>query len=407
MAVVQFAAQAYRARSKNLLNQQAINAFVETAPADATTPVPVFGTPGLRTFSRMPLSTGPIRGMHVMGDNLYVVSGKDLYVIYGEDVRQAPALTSVDNTLIGTTTLGNFVSMADNGRQLMMVDGVVGWIYQPGGLNQVSTANAIAGSSFITCNITGTILLGATLNIPLDDGTTFVTTSTFQVDSSNTGITLNAPLPWTVTSGATIICPTTELGQIMAEAFHPAATVQYFDGYFVMDRAGTREFGISAVNDGTQYSALDIARASASSAEVLAVRVYHEQLLIFTTANIEVWWNTGNASFPFQRYDAAFVERGLAAALAIANEDNTVFWMGDDGIAYRLDGFAPVRISTFAMEWAWSQYPDKYLDCSCFVLNQEGHKFLVFNFISGEATWVYDISTGLWHQRESLGLMWV
>ena len=81
--------------------------------------------------------------------------------------------------------------------------------------------------------------------------------------------------------------------------------------------------------------------------------------------------------------------------------------MGEDGIFYRLNGFNPQRISTFAMEHAWAQYPQKYLDSSCFVLDQEGHKFIIINFPSGNATWCYDISTGLWHQRESWGTAWV
>jgi len=41
------------------------------------------------------------------------------------------------------------------------------------------------------------------------------------------------------------------------------------------------------------------------------------------------------------------------------------------------------------------------------VLAQEGHKFVVCQFPSGNQTWVYDISTQLWHQRESWGTPWV
>jgi hypothetical protein len=175
----------------------------------------------------------------------------------------------------------------------------------------------------------------------------------------------------------------------------------------VFDAVGTRQFFISGANDGTQYSALDFATASASTKDVVAVRAYHEQLLVFTGGSVEVWWDTGQVAFPFQRYDAAFIERGCAAPQSVCSEDNTVFWMGDDGIFYRLEGFLPVRVSTFAMETAWDGYPNKYFDCNAFVLNQQGHKFICVNFPSGEATWCYDISTGLWHQRESVGSAWV
>ena len=405
MAQLQFAAQAYQARSPQLLKQQCINAFVETSPKEAKTPVPVYGSPGTSLFAGMGTSTGPILGMHVMGDNLYAVSGNQLFQVTKQDTLNAiNAGVPAASTLLGTTSFGGaLLSMADNTRQLVMVDGSVGWVYQPGGLNQVTTATANAGDITIPANITGTITAGDTLNIPLDSGATFTTTAASTVMGASSAIVLSAPLPATVTTGAIVVDPANTLGQITAAAFKPASTVAFMDGYFCFDAAGTREWFISGLNDGTQYSGLDFAEASASSSNVRRVMVYHEQVLIFTETTIEVWWDTGNVSFPFQRYDAALIARGIAAPLAACAEDNSVFWLGEDGVFYRLAGFAGQRVSTFAMEHAWAQYPLRYLDASCFVLDQEGHKFIVLNFPSGDATWVYDIAVGLWHQRESQG----
>lgn len=404
---LQFATQAYQSRSTQLLSQQCINAFVEPTPKEGKTVVPFFGTPGLTLFSRM--GDGPILGMHVMANNLYVVSKNKLYEITKTAALAAQASGgAVTATLIGSTTFGSsLVSMADNGQQLVMVDGTVGWIYQPGGLNIVTTGTVPAGTTVIPVNITGTIGSGDILNISLDSGATFTTTSTGTYTPNDPAIGITDALPSQVTSGAIIIDATNVLGEIVSPAFESAATVTYMDGYFVFDAAGTRQFFISGLNDGTQYSGLDFATATAASADVLAVLTYHEQLLIFTGAVIEVWWDTGNAAFPFQRYDAALIARGLASPHAICSEDNTVFWMGEDGIFYRLEGFTPKRISTFALEHAWAQYPQQYLDSSCFVIDQEGHKFIVVNFPSGRQTYVYDISTGLWHQRESWGTAWV
>lgn len=405
MAEVQFAAMAYAARSRQLLNQQCINAFVEPTPREGKTVMPVYGIPGLTLFSRM--GNGPINGLHLMGGNLFVISGNQLWEITAATVQQTGGGQAVVATLLGTTTLGGLCSMADNGAQLVMVDGSAGWIYQPGGVNQVSTVNALLGDFGITANITGRILGGDRVLITNDDGGIFETISTGDVGPGEGLIPLLAPLPEAITAGAIIRVPRITLAQITAPAFMPADTVRYFDGYFVFNAAGTRQFFISAINDGTQYSGLDFATATAGSTFVRAVEVYHEQLLVMCQDRIEVWWDAGNVSFPFQRYDAALVARGLAAPYAICSDDNTIFWMGEDGIFYRLNAYAPTRISTFAMEHAWAQYPQRYLDASCFVLQQEGHKFIVINFPSGNQTWVYDIATGLWHQRESWGTRWV
>lgn len=394
---LQFAAQAYQARAQQLLSQQCINAFVEPTPKEGKTQMPVYGIPGLSTFSRM--GAGPIVGLHIMGDLLYAVSGRELYSVDSNGT----------STLIGTMTIsGSTCSMADNLSQLVIVDGNVGWIYQPGGLNQVTTESAAAGFTGVHCNVTGKITNGDTLNLPLDNGAIWTTTADADSVPETGAITWNGSLPSLMSAGAIITDPSNVLARISALAFQPAKVVRYFDGYFVFNNTGTREFFLSGINDGTQYSGLDFATASAGSDKVIGIEVYHEQLLIFCQLqHTEVWWDTGNVSFPFQRYDAAFVARGLAAPYCVCSEDNTVFWMGDDGIFYRLNGFLPERVSTFAMEHAWSQYPRKYLDSSCFVLDQEGHKFIIINFPSGRQTWVHDIATKLWHQRESWGTPWV
>lgn len=398
MAELQFAAQAYTARSVQLLSQQCINAFVEPTPREGKTTSPVYGTPGLSLFSRF--GPGPIDGLHVFDtqDRLMAMSGDQLWSI---DRFGTP-------TLIGATNLGgNLINMADNGQQLVMVDGSAGWIYQPGGVNQVTTATAVAGATSIPTNISGTLTNGDALNIALDNGATFATTVNGTVNGTDTAVTFNDALPSQVTAGAIMLDPANVLAQITAPAFMGASTVQYFDGYFAFDAYNTRQFFISAINDGTQYSGLDFATATAASDIVRAVAVYHEQLLIFCRFHTEVWWDTGNLAFPFQRYDAALIARGLASPYALCSEDNTVFWLADDGIMYRLEGFIPKRISTFATEHAWAQYPNLFLDAQMYVLNQEGHKFIIVNFASGNATWCYDIGSGLWHTRESWGTPWV
>lgn len=398
MAELQFAAQAYTARSKQLLSQACINAFVEPTPREGKTTSPVYGTPGITQFSRF--GPGPIVGLHVFDTQnlLMAMSGSELWSVtqFGTP------------TLIGETNLGGeLIQMADNGQQLVMVDGSAGWIYQPGGVNQITTATVAAGATSIPANITGDITIGDTLVIALDSGASFTTTAAGSVNFEVPDILLTAGVPSQVTAGAIIIDPAVQLAQIRALAFMPASTVQYFDGYFVFDANGTRQFFISSINDGTQYSGLDFATATAASDIVRAVAVYHEQLLIFCRFHTEVWWDTGNLAFPFQRYDAALIARGIASPYALTSEDNTIFWLGDDGIMYRLEGFIPKRISTFAAEHAWAQYPLKYLDAQMYVLNQEGHKFVVVNFPSAPATWCYDVGSGLWHTRESWGTPWV
>ena len=128
----------------------------------------------------------------------------------------------------------------------------------------------------------------------------------------------------------------------------------------------------------------------------------HREAWLFGTNSIEVWYDAGSADFPLQRIQGAFNEIGLAAAYSVAKLDNGLFWLGSDsrgqGIVYRSNGYTGKRISTHAVEWQIQQYGD-ISDAIGYTYQQDGHAFYVLVFPSEDTTWVYDVSTELWHER--------
>jgi hypothetical protein len=93
---------------------------------------------------------------------------------------------------------------------------------------------------------------------------------------------------------------------------------------------------------------------------------------------------------------------GCAAVYSVVKLDNTLFWLGADargrGVIYRAEGYRGVRISTHAIEHAIQNY-STISDAVGYSYQQEGHKFYVLTFPSADATWVYDATTGAWHER--------
>src|SRR6185437_11698884 len=311
--IINFAINSYQSKSLPLSAQRMVNAYVEKEPPDAKSQIPIFGAPGLTQFAQCGI--GPVRGMHVMGGVLYVVSGQILYSVSSTGVV----------TTLGGEVLGNgFVCMTDNGTQLMIVNGTEGYIY--------SVANG------------------------------------FQL--------------------------------IVDSNFHASTSATFFDNYFVLSWDGTNKYFISNSLDGTTYSGTDFASAEVAPDFVLSIVNQQENLLIFGQTTIETWYDAGTVNFPFQRIDGGTVERGCAAALTPVKEDNSVFFLGDDRIFYRLDGTIPRRMSTHAIEDAWQKY-GVVSDAYCFSYTFEGHKFVVLTFPTANATWVFDISTNLWHERIS------
>ena len=193
------------------------------------------------------------------------------------------------------------------------------------------------------------------------------------------------------------------LVQIIDEDFFSADVVDFQDQYFVLNRAGTGQFFISNLNDGTAYLATDIATAEGDPDNLVALISNRRELWLFGAETIEVWYNSGDLDFPFNRFEGGTIERGLAAAFSIAEDDNSLFWLGEDRIFYRADGYLPQRISQHGIEEAIRQY--KIVSDACaFIYTMGGHKFYVCTFPAEDATWVYDITTGLWHERQSVGM---
>lgn len=187
---------------------------------------------------------------------------------------------------------------------------------------------------------------------------------------------------------------------ITDQDFSPAETVQFFDERFYFDWKGTNKFFGSDLLDGTSYNALVFASAETRPDNVVAVVLNKQILLVFGETSIEPWQDIGAANMPLERVPGVVIERGLAAPRATAKEDNTVFWLGEDRRMYKLDGLTPIGISTPAIDAEWQNY-STVSDAYFFSYPWAGHKFVVAHFVAANKTWVYDISTGMLHERES------
>lgn len=130
MPPVLFATSSAESRSLPLSAQQLVNLFTEKQDQGAKSQTPLFGVPGLTAFAQT--AQGPVRGFWVMGDILYAVSANSLYRVD----------SSGNSTALGSGIGGNaVVSMADNGMQLCIVNGVSGWIYSvTSGFQQITDA---------------------------------------------------------------------------------------------------------------------------------------------------------------------------------------------------------------------------------------------------------------------------
>lgn len=190
--------------------------------------------------------------------------------------------------------------------------------------------------------------------------------------------------------------------QITDPDFPGAVTVAYLNGYFVFNEPNSQKIWVSALFDGTAIDATEFASAEGSPDGIVGLIADHNQIWVYGTNSVEVWYDSGGLDFPLARVAGAFNELGCAAAYSIAKMDNGLFWLGKDargqGMVYRANGYAGQRISTHAVEWHIQQYGDLSGTIG-YTYQQDGHSFYVLIFPSADTTWVYDVATQAWHER--------
>lgn len=181
--------------------------------------------------------------------------------------------------------------------------------------------------------------------------------------------------------------------------FPTPSSLTYQDGYFIVSKSGTGEFYISASYNGLSWNGSNYATAEGHNDDLLRAISDHRELWLIGNDSTEVWYNSA-ATFPFERKIDDIIQRGIIAPASVAQLDNTLFWLDNHGMAIRMQGYTPVTVSTRQIEYQWQTYSD-LSDAIGWGYVHEGHSFYVLCFPSGNATWVFDVSTGFWHERQS------
>lgn len=174
------------------------------------------------------------------------------------------------------------------------------------------------------------------------------------------------------------------------------------DTYFITFHPNTQQFFISGQNDGATWDSLDFGSAEGSPDSIVSMIVDHRELILLGSTSVEVFYNSGNADFPFERRQGAFMEHGCVAPFSVAKMDNSVFWLGADdkgqGIVWKINADVPTRVSTHAVEFAIRGY-STISDARAITYQENGHTFYMLVFPTAAKCWVLDVSANMWHER--------
>jgi len=182
-----------------------------------------------------------------------------------------------------------------------------------------------------------------------------------------------------------------------------ALTGCFLDGYGIVHAPYSKQFFYSALNDFTSWDEPDFQSQEAYPDNIYALLADHRELWSFGDQTIEIYRNEGDIDQVFRTDPSGFIDMGIVSSYSpVKVPGGGPAWLSGDArgriVAYRVSGFSPVRISNHAVEAAWSKY-STVNDTIGYIYTEQGHTFIVWTFPTENATWAYDLSTDMWHER--------
>lgn len=192
---------------------------------------------------------------------------------------------------------------------------------------------------------------------------------------------------------------TDTLSSITDSDFVGGDTVTYLDSFFVFNTPGAATMYHSESDDGTDYNALNVATAESRPDNLVAVESVNDELWAFGQKSIEVWYNAANASgFVFSPRSNIVLDIGCGAAQSISVFNDAVMWLDEHGYVRRSSGYDSVIVSTRSITREIGSY-STISDAIAYNYTENGHWFYVLTFPTAGKTWVYDLNTQAWHER--------
>lgn len=179
-------------------------------------------------------------------------------------------------------------------------------------------------------------------------------------------------------------------------SFTPVNVAFLNQQFIILDTTG--KVRISDVGSST-FSTTNFFEPESSSDAVVATKVFNQFVINFGTDTIEPWENTGVGTPPFERMNGAIIEDvGLLNKDCVTTTKDAMFFLGSDGIPYRMQSFQAQRLTV--QNHAIAQAFRAAGKTNAFVRNLivEGQDVIGYSLPSVNKTYCYSIQTGLWFE---------
>jgi hypothetical protein len=178
--------------------------------------------------------------------------------------------------------------------------------------------------------------------------------------------------------------------------YTPSGFVTYQGFRAIFAVPSSSEFRISDLNDFTSYDPLNFANAESIPQNLVCAFATQSDLYLFGEKKSEIWYNSGDANFPYTKNQNANIPYGCAARFSIVEINNSIIFLSrnDQGRALliTLNGYVPQILTdeNGVNELANLQTID---DAYAFSFQQNGHIFYALIFPTENKSYLYDVTT--------------
>lgn len=205
-------------------------------------------------------------------------------------------------------------------------------------------------------------------------------------NSTQVGIVANST--YYCLSGGAITAPT--VGAIPSGV----SDIAFADQYFILSGdTGSRADAItvSALNDGTTFSALDVAFSEDEPDPIVAIQKQGQYVWLLNQRSYEVFQNTGAAAFPWEPTGTFSGEDGCKSRESVVSTNNIILWVRGDGAVMAAPDYVPQKVSPSHIQEIFGE--NDVTDAMAFT--DRGHDVAVWRF-SDRPALAYDLTTGQW-----------
>jgi hypothetical protein len=418
MPILPFISQTYQHRSRNVSSKRTLNLYTEGTEGEGKDPVVLIGTPGTQTWTRNVVSNLTILTIAGDGDVPNVVSVETTAVhgyVLGQIINISGTANYDENNLVVTSIVSTTEFKYQTFNNTESVGEAVGSIASTGESPIIGAASNDSCRGLYNTS-TGRLFgcFGPTVYEFFSDGTS---TSRFVISDSSTavsmtddGVSLVFVDGFVMRSMALDTNIVTAVDtQTQAGFQNPSKVVFLNQRTVVINNDPTlqnnNKFFWTDIRDATTIDPLSFATAESSADPIISVEVRQGELWFFGPRSYEIWAIDTNPDLPYRYVGGSSTEIGCGAKSSTSSIADQVFWLGSSragqNVVYVSNGYGARRISTHAVEYFLNTQGNKTSDSVGFTYQTEGHTFYILNLLQSNKTFVFDLSTGQWHERST------